>query len=262
MAGYRHNVPFMVKCWASSIGGCCTTQSAEHYVSDCFWPDDLKAIKAHGFPWCLGSPHPVGRNSLTANILCKRHNERLGAEVDGVAKQLHEALRCCIEIGTTNERREAKTFLLDGWQLERWFLKTLINCCVGTKAKSDLKWIDVGSRLEHPPHSLVAAAFGQEKPLAPMGLYSAGFVGQQTSMAEQVLQFSPLIWHGGAVAGGLFTVMGLRYLLYVGTALLPNLFRLPVSGHQHWDESYLEHRPSGIGLNAGGVANQLVYSWG
>src|SRR5688572_25512022 len=75
-----------------------------------------------------GFDRPMTVNTLTAKVLCKRHNYRL-SEVEAEAGKLTGAI---MDFRRLWERRlirglayTDKRFLVDGLRIERWFIKTL-----------------------------------------------------------------------------------------------------------------------------------------
>lgn len=92
----------MVKCWAATLGGCSTTQSGEHYLSEGLW--DSETITVRGL-WGE-EEKTIGFGSLNANILCTLHNSALSPLDAGIRKisdTIHELYRLCdvrAKIGT------------------------------------------------------------------------------------------------------------------------------------------------------------------
>jgi hypothetical protein len=65
-------------CYLSYTRDCSKDISAEHYVSKSVLEAFGKNIVIEGTPWLsVGEKREVGINSLTAKILCKRHNSAL-----------------------------------------------------------------------------------------------------------------------------------------------------------------------------------------
>ena len=69
-------------CWAWSLGDCGGGISREHYVSQSVFPD--QSIFVQGIDWCLDEAKEIRIETLTAKILCKRHNTAL-SELDATA---------------------------------------------------------------------------------------------------------------------------------------------------------------------------------
>src|SRR4051812_35704027 len=113
----------MRSCYLQGTGPCTENKSGEHYISETV----LKALGSNGevqianFPWQPSrefKAFPI--KSLTANILCKGHNEGL-SELDSTAGELFRTLRAMAESPMSN--RELIQF--DGLKLEMWFAKVV-----------------------------------------------------------------------------------------------------------------------------------------
>ena len=134
----------MDKCWANTIGGCCSKLSSEHYISGSLFGD---SITVKGFGWCP-QPKTIGNASLVAKILCKNHNQFL-SELDGEAKKLWEALDKTFD----HSAQLSKNAVINGTFIERWMLKTLCNIMITGKQKFE-------DDTTHPPKELVEIIFG------------------------------------------------------------------------------------------------------
>jgi hypothetical protein len=80
-----------------------------------------------GVPWLKpGEVRTVGINSLTAKILCKRHNSAFSA-VDATASRFFEILtNANINLATASLSRRKRCYLLNGEDLEMWAAKVLL----------------------------------------------------------------------------------------------------------------------------------------
>lgn len=81
--------------------------------------------------WCLDEAKEIRIETLTAKILCKRHNTAL-SELDSTAGLAFNSIQDYV--ATTNQRQDMphlnwapKQFTIYGPKLERWCLKTLQN---------------------------------------------------------------------------------------------------------------------------------------
>lgn len=183
------------KCWAASLGGC-DTMSREHILSQSIFA-----------PGC-DCPHviegsnrvPNGRrsqSSLTAKILCRKHNSAL-SPLDAEAGRLAEILLSSAR-GQEIGRPE-----IEGPLIERWALKTLINGLVSG-------WSD--KRKWYPDERIVRAIYGMEVVPDGCGLYSIdGDTNDLTSRVDA--QVAPY-WGMPAgrekfLVGGQVRVHGLR----------------------------------------------------
>lgn len=112
---------------------CADEMSGEHLISKNLFPG---SVSIRGFPWCAEQFKTVGINSLTANILCRKHNSDL-SELDAAAGNvwralrevfdLQEDLRIAEAVTKTRPKIERRRYRLDGTRLERWCFKTTIN---------------------------------------------------------------------------------------------------------------------------------------
>src|ERR1035437_930614 len=158
-----------MKCWAACLGDCGTKGSHEHIVSQCLYPD--QSIKVQGFPWCLDAPKEIGIVSLTQQILCKKHNEELGAKVDAGSKHMRDTLAQACRLLNAREKIQSRHWTIQYFEtdmllLERWCLKTLIN----TNHQGGLKYLD-DSEADSPPCELVEFVFGGRRFTDYKGLY-------------------------------------------------------------------------------------------
>jgi hypothetical protein len=64
-------------CYLGGDGNCSEGITAEHYISKAVLQVLGEQIKIDGMLWLLGEEKIVGINSLTAKLLCKRHNNAL-----------------------------------------------------------------------------------------------------------------------------------------------------------------------------------------
>lgn len=113
--GYSHP-----KCYARIFLDCSIQLSREHYISrgllNLFGE---RNFYVEGFPWApYGEKRFVSAESLTGRMLCTRHNEIL-SELDNLAKIFFEFF-----IKDWNGK-EIDICLINGKEIERWFLKTL-----------------------------------------------------------------------------------------------------------------------------------------
>lgn len=216
----------MADCWAKNLGDCSSKISREHIVSAALW--DGPAIVVEGFPWCDGEKKKIGLGSLTAKILCKKHNSDL-SEVDSAGADAFRTLQRAVNLQEKRRKERPRKwkvvrFEIDGLRLERWFLKTLIN--VAVTSPSPGTWADSDTSLKEPPRRFVEAAFGVSPLASPLGLYGAGTVGEEIVMSDSVGLYTLLDGEGGLV-GGLFTFLGYRFFLNLRSGEVPNHFPLP-----------------------------------
>jgi hypothetical protein len=92
--------------------------------------DEVVAVE--GFPWLKpGERRKIPVRVLTADVLCKRHNEAL-SRLDAIGGQLVGAIR---EIAFTDAQSRRRIVVLSGRDVERWMLK----CLFGLVASQSLQ---------------------------------------------------------------------------------------------------------------------------
>lgn len=118
------------RCYLSTTGNCSHTSSGEHYISKSLLTEIGNTVSAGGFPWSGPTPETqkiVGINSLTANILCKRHNTAL-SELDKHAGKFMRVLKAISHDLDNNAPHipHDLNYLLSGEIVECWMLKVLL----------------------------------------------------------------------------------------------------------------------------------------
>lgn len=121
----------MEKCYANSIGNCSEKLSGEHIVSKGILDDQIEIM---GFPWCKSQSMLMSKNSFVSNILCERHNSLLSPFDNEIKSHKNH-----IDLIDQNDKlfdrmpqmikQNQFVYANNGYYLERWFLKTLINIC-------------------------------------------------------------------------------------------------------------------------------------
>jgi hypothetical protein len=205
----------MSECWAASLGDCAGKISREHIISKGIFLEDQ--IRVNGFDWCPEEPVTIGLASLTKKILCQKHNSDLStADNAGIktVEQFREFFRLGDVRGQARSRRWRVVRLrTDGFELERWFLKTLVNVAVGRpyplfKTVQSPKW-------QPPPH-LVEIAFGLKRFQPSAGLYLANESGQRIDPNAK-LQIMTFIDAAERLVGARFIMFGFAFFLYLET---------------------------------------------
>lgn len=207
-------------CWASGLGGCSDEGSREHLVSKGLFMNG--EVMVQGFPWCEDAPKKVGLSSVTAKILCRKHNNDL-SPIDEAGAAAFDAIRQSTRLG--NLRSKVRTtywhvrqFRIDGPGLERWFLKTLINIAF----RSEYRIGEDSTTRGEPSIRLVETAFSVRNFEGRAGIYQVAHVGEQIQ-SDDAFKFSPLIRDTGNIAGGMFAFRGFRFLSFLGPGGLGTL---------------------------------------
>jgi hypothetical protein len=249
----------MKTCWALVLGDCSEDISREHLVSESIFLDDTVLVQ--GFKWCKDIPKQVGLASLTSKILCRHHNSMLSI-LDSSAKASYEAIRSAQVLYETRLRlRKNKfwntvNFKVSGILFERWVLKTLINLSFNQNFPIG----NDGSQNGMPSDSLVKLVFGLQNFEGKSGLYSVVKTGEHTNFLE-TLRFAPLIYQGRYIAGAMFVIKGLRFVLFFGKEGPPNpLSNLGIQGD--WGDSQLNFHNKEIIFNINNLpSHKVVFEW-
>ena len=105
---------------------------------------------------------------------------------------------------------KVRRYVIDGPQLERWFLKTLINISCDGPYPIGRNSHQAG----RPTDELVRIAYGQSAFSERAGLYFVVQIGQRVD-SDDTLLFSPLVKDTRHIEGGLFLFRGFRFLLFL-----------------------------------------------
>ena len=119
----------MKSCWAACLGGCSKKLSHEHLVSQSLFVGER--IRVQGFPWCKEASKEIGLSTLTSKILRISHNQAL-SPIDATGAQAFSTFREMQRLANVRTRLrprvwKVRRYVIEGPQLERWLLKTLIN---------------------------------------------------------------------------------------------------------------------------------------
>ncbi|MBZ5581486.1 MAG: hypothetical protein LAQ30_04635 [Acidobacteriia bacterium] len=241
------------------MGDCSKKLSREHLVSESLFLGD--AVRVQGFPWCKERPKEIGLSGLTAKILCDRHNNALSS-IDTAGKEFFSTMREMRRLA--NVRRTMKLrpwnvveYSINGPDLERWFLKILVNLC----CDRDYPIGRVSAVRGRPSEQLVRVAFGLEQFEGRAGLYFVVRAGMQVDSADRI-SFAPLIKHRVHIEGGLFGFRGLRLLLFLEPEGPPS----PLSGlfldGEDLGQCQLNFHNKQIRENSGKYRSQLLrFRW-
>jgi hypothetical protein len=116
-------------CWAESLGDCSDKLTREHLISEGMYPDQTLRVK--GLSWCKDEFKEIPITNLVKKVLCRHHNSTI-SYVDQVGANtinaFREASRVREERAQMGPRRwRIERVQIDGYGLERWCLKTLVN---------------------------------------------------------------------------------------------------------------------------------------
>ncbi len=176
----------------AGVGDCGGALSKEHYVSRAILETFAK-LNVEGLRGVEdGAARPVGVGSLTAKVLCSRHNSMLSG-LDNDAAELFKRLRGIME-GRANimtELAERENDVLStmhsGDLVERWILKAgcgmLAGGVVPTAAELKRGW--------RPPRSWLEVVAGLRSLQSPLGLYVLQ-AEEGAPVPSARVQFSPM----------------------------------------------------------------------
>jgi hypothetical protein len=209
----------MDKCWASSLGGCSDKITGEHIFTGGLFPQGELFVQ--GLHWCPNEPKLIGLANFTSNILCSTHNSGL-SPADTAAIQTANSFREAMELRDFRARYKPtnwtrKTFKINGYHLESWFLKTLINVAY----KGSLPIGPESTESGRPTTTLVEIAFGLRRFIEPAGLYAIATIGEGEAVDGKVRMVT-LSTTKGYIGGAIFYFGGLKYLLYLPERTKPN----------------------------------------
>jgi len=206
--GYAHP-----NCYLSFTRNCSTDISGEHYISKAVLEAIGGPISVGGMPWLPeGTTREIGINSLTANILCGRHNSAL-SPLDTTVGQFFRALRnISVELKTKSLSRKVPMKLFAGEEIELWMLKALCGLFHAKLAASNRAILAKTHTLDH---RRVEAALQLGLWGVGCGMYMNGNVGTGFR-AENDFRFAPLTHSTEPrLCGGRFFIAGFEFDLIV-----------------------------------------------
>lgn len=240
-------------CWAASLGDCNGSLSGEHIVSNGALQ---KTISVQGFSWCRDRLRRIGAASFTSKHLCKRHNSSL-SRFDAAAKDFLTTFKTVFEVREQQiaERWTRATPLhhhVDGFGLERWLCKTIVNVALVNQRDCV---IPVECLAQHLWRGKL---FGR-----PYGLSFAAGVGLSGNWADDSITIKPLLRHKDArsvLVGGLATIRSFRFVLLIPGEIDPVVDgKLPLHPSEaDWEGLQLNWHNEEIVLLAGSVRGQIV----
>lgn len=198
--GYSHP-----SCYLRGTNDCSEQISREHYISRSVLEQLGEVIRISGTPWLrAGETLDTKIGSLTAKILCKRHNEAL-SPLDSEAGHF---FACLIKVLVDLERKSYSTklsyHLISGEALELWMLKVACGLYFAVGSKDGVRiaekyTIDIDK---------VTRAFFERKWDDRAGLYFQGSTGSVVTVNQNV-GISPLTMdHKSKFGGAVVSFLG------------------------------------------------------
>lgn len=248
----------MRTCWATCLGDCADGSSGEHVITGGVFTVD--AVKVRGLSWCPDDFKSVGLASSVQNVLCKAHNSRL-SEADDAAISLRNAI--CNAASLSEKRKllepqswQVQRFLVNGFALERWCLKTLINIAFGGQVP-----IGRGASPSSLSVDLVEVAFGIKQFQPPRaGLYWIRDVSEV--MVEEVVSVTTFAGDGDCLAGARFRFWGLELLLVLDDGLSIGPFRFTSQDGSQTIQPMTVYRPGELPITVNDrLSHVLEFVW-
>ena len=233
-------------CYAAPLydcDGCPTTR--EHYISENLLERFGESFTIQGVPWSL-NPKLVGSGSLTAKILCERHNNSPSA-LDTMIGLFYDVLREALRGSQVGDHD------YDGEDLERWAMKLMF----GIAASGNVSYPGVGRVVARRiPVEHLRVLFGEAELPEGCGLK---YVGAPVPGLEDPSRISYAINNSvdvDQVAVGI-TIKILNCFQFM-TSIVG--LATPVA---RWGDVHLLHRPGGFVLGVGErECGQVRLRWG
>jgi hypothetical protein len=232
------------RCYAKHLGGC-THKSREHFISRSIL-EIIGPFSIQGFPWLIpGENGKASAGSLTAAVLCERHNSSLSI-FDSEAAKFLSHLKLLGSKSTPQQLSEVpEVFSVDGTLLEMWLLKTLC----GVMASGNFL-IDGRSFGKVPPSEyLVNLLFSRDPWKTGIGLY-ADYSGRSRVNAERGIGYDPVAARSGTHAN----IVGID--VHFWGFPLRGLFAIYEDG-----KLLKGHRPASIRIVNQEVTRDIAFAW-
>jgi len=249
----------MKSCWAKKHSKCKGIISREHVISAGIF--EQKTIFVQGFDWCKNEKE-VGISNITSKILCEKHNNGL-SEVDqfgiDAVRIIESVLPENVQSISTSNRKD----YIDGYNFERWLLKTAINLSANGNNHLGVGMAD--SEVGLPPPYLLAVLFGEINFTNNMGLYFLYPEGRIKIRAGTILAY-PII-KNSVIAAFVFHIRGLDFLLSLFPGHSPQSLRAlglknPTLDFDYILDSKPEYRSSSLVIkDAKGINHQISFKW-
>ncbi|MGO9995819.1 MAG: hypothetical protein ACLPTF_25360 [Steroidobacteraceae bacterium] len=204
----------MRECYASALGDCEGRLSKEHYFSAGVLRQLFQTgeYKVGGFHWQRSGYQPPSIPSLSANILCEKHNRQL-SPLDEEALRIVLYFDNHVSIVAQGLHHTKSVTEVRGELFERWILKALVGLMVSRN-------VFVGeTRIEEwaPEREMLEVLFGLRLMQTERrhGLYLVIRPGA-ISLTERGLRFQHL-FSDDRICGATCTIHGVRFGLLMGS---------------------------------------------
>lgn len=229
-------------CWAEALGDCAGPITGEHIVSRAVFTDERVTVQ--GFRWCKDEPAQIGLNSLTANVLCARHNNG-SHQLDDAAGAAMHVFRQALKIAEGNRKLmpwvtpKVQRMTIDAGLLERWMLKTTLNLKHGSLLQEGRPRVrNAAATLEE-----AELCFGRRAFEGYSGMYVAYSKGAKLNLLDRVLIATMIDTHADdELVATRFELHGFRFVLNLrADSPLPPLESVPGMDAE-WRGSFLSRR--------------------
>jgi hypothetical protein len=196
--GFSHS-----RCYMASTSDCSSKITREHYVSRAVLEAIGDQIVCSGLPWLPeGETVSFGKNSLTANVLCDRHNSAL-SPLDATAEAFFSELRDIeSQLNRKAWSKKIRVRAIRGENLELWALKTLMGIFhAGIARSGGGKRLRDGFQL--PLKRYCALLAGREQMAPPAGMYLQASLHHRLRL-ENAVAMAPLTSEPGNEVLGLW----------------------------------------------------------
>jgi hypothetical protein len=224
---------------------------------------DDDEVNVQGLSWCLHEPKKIGLSSLVKNVLCTNHNSQLSpVDEAGISARnnFKEGFRLYNARSNALVQRWSKsTFEVDGINLERWFLKTLITLGFGGAFP-----VSAQSQDSRTPHQrLVEVRFGVTQFQPKAGLYMFGEVGRKFNVEDKLTIITFRDVKDTFIAGATFFVYGFEFILFLDeSGLHPQNVNFVRKDGVKEQRNNPVHRPQNMNFQIGKhVSHTIKFSW-
>lgn len=230
----------VVGCYAAPLADCDGQLTAEHYVSKTVLKQLGKGFTIKGPPWAPTDTR-VSAASLTAKVLCERHNHAL-SDIDAVAGRFYPLMLAAVN------GRDIGEHVFDGEDLERWAIKLML----GIGASGNVTYPGIGKvTAAEVPEEHLQILFGEREMRPGCGFKFARLPGMESNTA--------LTWHlnhllEGPEAGQVFgiTIKVANWFQFLTTPTVP------VS---ELNGVHLHHRPGGFVIGVPKQQGHIKLRW-
>ena len=237
-------------CYLACTGNCSDDLTREHWISETVIEEIGRTISVGGVPWIpVGDRKDVSTNSLTARILCKRHNEAF-SPIDAHAGRFMRTLKhIANEISTTAGKPPGESnYLLSGEMLESWMLKVLVGVYFSKNA-ADPEGPSISRfplDMQRALKALYDRNWGQR-----CGLYIVCVPGSQVKSALSLEVMLRCGLSKNMVYGARIVIHGLEFFIIVDD----------LDGNVLIEEANVVYRPSNLTFENGHQKHRIVLTW-